>query len=187
MVATAGFAISKASTEPLPPWAAVETAGSVVPPEPTASVMTMAAPLLILNGRLRALACSAPQPAPTKRKSCATRSPQCIFTRYSTAQHQHSGRRCDAAHHPTNNVIETNLRISPEFHETPERDGGEGKRDQDVVSGEREAEEAPCRLVAAHNADVLQLIHEAARPERIERPGAILWARPPLPFDAGVV
>ena len=66
----------------------------------------------------------------------------------------------------------------------PGRDGGERDRDDHVVAGEREPEEAPGRLVAAHHRDRLQLVEEAAGgAEIVERARAFLRARPKLPLN----
>ena len=61
------------------------------------------------------------------------------------------------------------------------------ERDQHVVAGEREAEKAPRRLVAAHHADRIQLVEDRALGVEIgDRPRAIGRAGPSAPFDAGV-
>src|SRR5258708_29352768 len=80
-------------------------------------------------------------------------------------------------------------RAGPPLHlRRPGRDGGERERDDHVVAGEREPEEAPGRLVAAHHRDPLQLVEEAAGGAEIaQRARACLRARPPLPFDAAMI
>ena len=70
----------------------------------------------------------------------------------------------------------------------PRRDRGERQRDQHVVAGERQAEEAPRRFVAADHAGVLdQVAQPAGRTEVGDRSRAVLRTFPPLPFDAGVI
>src|SRR5262249_26758354 len=75
------------------------------------------------------------------------------------------------------------------FHRRrPGGNGGERERDECVVAGKRQAKKAPGGLVAAHHADRLQPFQEAARGGKIiERTRAFLRARPPLPFDAGMI
>ena len=72
--------------------------------------------------------------------------------------------------------------------DAPGRDRGHQQRDQHVVAGERQAEEAPLHLVAAdhfHRVEPLQQIAGAA--EIADRPGAIGRPLPKPPFDAGVI
>src|SRR5437762_2702482 len=65
--------------------------------------------------------------------------------------------------------------LTPFEHRRPSRDGCERERDERVVSRERKAEEAPGRVVAAHDRDRLQLVEEPARRAEIrERAGALL-------------
>src|SRR5581483_8668482 len=62
------------------------------------------------------------------------------------------------------------------------------KADQHIVSGERNAKEAPRRLVAANDIDRLQLIEDrAAAVEVVQRSGAGRRAGPEMPLDAGVI
>src|SRR5262245_55618194 len=67
-----------------------------------------------------------------------------------------------------------------------ERDRGERGRDQRVVAGERDAEEAPGRLVAARDVDGLQPPQQIAGRPKLRRARALLRPGPPFPFDAGV-
>ena len=65
---------------------------------------------------------------------------------------------------------------------------GQRQRHQHIVAGERDAEEAPCRLVAADDADVLERVHQiGGGAEIIDRAAAIGRAGPELPFDAGMI
>src|ERR1700722_14418288 len=64
----------------------------------------------------------------------------------------------------------------------------ERQRDQDVIAGERNAEKAPCRLIAGYDMDGVQLIEQrSAAVEMDERPRAIARPVPEAPFDAGVI
>ena len=68
------------------------------------------------------------------------------------------------------------------------RDHRHQQRDQHVVAGEREAEEAPLHLVAADHLDGVEPLQQLAGAAEIDdRPGAIGRALPELPFDAGVI
>src|SRR3954452_10104582 len=80
-------------------------------------------------------------------------------------------------------------RARPPLHlRRPGRDGGKHERDDHVVAGEREPEKAPGRLVTTHHRDRLQLVEQTAGgAEIVERARAFLRARPPLPFDAGMI
>ena len=70
----------------------------------------------------------------------------------------------------------------------PGGDGREQQRDEHVVAGEREPEEAPGRLVAAHHRDRLELLEKSAGGAKaFELARAFLRARPPFPFDAGMI
>src|SRR5262245_17600800 len=76
----------------------------------------------------------------------------------------------------------------PRAPEAPERHRGEAERDQHIVAGEREAEETPRRLVAAHQRGGLHLLEQAAGgAEARDLAGAVRRASPPLPLDAGVI
>src|SRR6185312_14016931 len=62
------------------------------------------------------------------------------------------------------------------------------QRDQAVVTGERDAEQTPRRLVARHDMDGIELVeNRATRSEVPHRPGAVGRARPKAPFDACVI
>src|SRR5256885_3917 len=69
----------------------------------------------------------------------------------------------------------------------PERDRGEGERDQRVVSGKRDAEKAPCRLVAARDVDGLQALHEIGCGPKLGRARAFGRAGPQLPLNARMI
>ena len=56
-------------------------------------------------------------------------------------------------------------------HEAPQRDRGHQQRDQHVVAGEREAEEAPLHLVAADHLHLVQPLAAGCRPCRNRRAG----------------
>src|SRR5262249_2875506 len=75
---------------------------------------------------------------------------------------------------------------APLARRAPHRNSGKHERDDRIVAGERKAEEAPGRLVAAHHIHRLELLDEArCRAEIVERARAFLRAGPPLPFHAG--
>src|SRR6266404_6541853 len=72
--------------------------------------------------------------------------------------------------------------------DAPYRDRGHQQRDQRVVAGQRQAEEAPLHVVAAdhlHGVEALQQVAGAA--EISDRAGAIGRALPEFPFDAGMI
>src|SRR5262249_46497827 len=62
------------------------------------------------------------------------------------------------------------------------------QRYQNIVAGERNAQETPGGLVASDDPDVLKsLEHIIGRPETVDRPRTICGSRPELPFDSRVV
>src|SRR6266404_6650324 len=72
--------------------------------------------------------------------------------------------------------------------DAPYRDRGHQQRDQHVVAGQRQAEEAPLHFVAAdhlHGVEALQQVAGAA--EISDRAGAIGRPLPKMPFDPGVI
>src|SRR5438445_271405 len=72
--------------------------------------------------------------------------------------------------------------------DAPSRDRGHQQRDQEIVAGQRQAEEAPLHFVAAdypHGVETLQQIAGAA--EISNGAGAIGRPLPKTPFDAGVI
>jgi membrane AbrB-like protein len=70
----------------------------------------------------------------------------------------------------------------------PRRNRGHQQRDQHIVTGERQAEEAPLHLVATHDFDLVEALQKAAGAAEIsDRPGAIGRSLPKPPFDAGVI
>src|SRR5215468_6243042 len=70
----------------------------------------------------------------------------------------------------------------PDGGGAPGRDRGERERNQHVVSGERQAEKAPCGLVAAYDREIGEGRQEVAAGRQIgQRPGAFLRPRPPFP------
>src|SRR4029077_15941779 len=79
------------------------------------------------------------------------------------------------------------LRCPPVGGRAECRNGSEHKRNQHVISGEREAKKAPRGLVAAYDREIGEGGQKVAAAGKIGQwPGAFLRARPPLPFDAGV-
>src|SRR5262245_32504103 len=62
------------------------------------------------------------------------------------------------------------------------------ERDERVVARKRQTQKTPGGLVAAHQGDRFELVEEpAGRAEIAERARAFLRARPPFPFDAGMI
>src|SRR6476659_5602829 len=73
-------------------------------------------------------------------------------------------------------------------NDAPHRDRRHRQRDQHVVAGEREAEEAPLHLIAADHLFGVEALQQAAGAAEIDdRTRAIGRALPELPFDAGVI
>src|SRR5262249_5584195 len=77
-------------------------------------------------------------------------------------------------------------RAAPLCQRAPRRDNRERERDQRVVAGERDSEETPRRLVAAHRAHGAELIDEAAA-QAVERARTFSRPGPEFPFDTGVI
>src|SRR5260370_3532926 len=64
----------------------------------------------------------------------------------------------------------------------------ERERNERVVARERQTEEAPGGIVAAHHIERFELVQKPARRAEIaERARAFLRTRPPFPFDAGMI
>ena len=73
-------------------------------------------------------------------------------------------------------------------HDTPHGHHRHRQRDQHIVSGEREAEEAPLHLIATDHFYAVETLQQRAGAAEIDdRPGAIGRPLPELPFDAGVI
>src|SRR5262249_48285191 len=71
--------------------------------------------------------------------------------------------------------------------ETPQRDAPERDRDHRVVAGKRDAEEAPCRLIAAHDNNGVELVEQVAAAPEVGIARAFRRPRPQVPFDPGVI